>query len=292
MKYGLGMQIASLSALPGNDDAIRCLSVLGSFDLDDLLMRGWKFENGGAVWFGRDLPETWLTPHKRRLAPGKLVSDGNEPFHRGPWQLNVFDCDLEGGEKLIDTCPQCGVELSWINACTIFNCQGCGFDLRHVPATNAQAPELEIARRFFALYCGDFELPSPFDAMDFRSVCYGMEWFAHFRSIWMGQFLTATVQNALFGLEALELWPVSFEIVVRDFFRRDPRIASLISSKAEAAPVWALLQLIDRAQTPELHDALKERALPLFEDRYPSNATSSRETSRHWLAKMLHRPRW
>jgi hypothetical protein len=282
MKHGLEMQEESLPALVGDPEAIRRLAAIGSFDPDDLVMRGWTVGKDGICWRGREMPETWVTPHKRRLAPGRLVSDGDEPVHRRLWQLNVFGCELETGEHLIDICPKCLIELSWVNAQSIVQCQACGFDVRQVSATYAQARELDIARRFFAFYCGDFELPSPFDVMDFRSICHGMEWFAYFGSIWKGQLLSANVQNALYGFEALECWPVSFDVMVRDFFQCDPAEPSTWP-EADTTPAWALLQEIDEAQTRELYDLLKKRLAELFRDRHFPVSSSIRGARRQAL---------
>lgn len=292
LKYGLGMQVDVLPALHSDQDAIARLAVLGSFDPDDLNMRRWSLKNGGVFWFGRDLPENWLTPHKRRVAPGRLMTDAERPYYRATWQLNVFGCDLETGEYLVENCPRCQVELSWIGACTVYNCQGCGFDLREIAPEFVQSPDLHIAQRFFSFYCGDFELPAPFDKMADRSIFHAMEWLAYFTTIWNGPYLSSDVRNALVGFEALERWPAPFDFMVQKFLRNDMRTITRNWRESALVPAWAVLNLIGEARTQELHDALTARAMLLFGDKYTPKSRSVSErvgVSVYWFKEALRR---
>jgi hypothetical protein len=296
LEYGLKVQ--SVPALIGDLRAIARLAELGSFDLEELDMRGWTVGNGSICWRGRELPESWVTPHKRRLAPGRLVSDGSEPFHRRAWQLNVYDCDLKTGERLVGICAKCQTELSWIDVPSVVHCQACGFDLRKVPPTLAENAAVEIARRFEAYFCGDFDMPPPFDTMGFRSVCHALEWLAYFRSISNGPILSQTAPNALSGFEALEAWPSSFDLMVWSFFRSKLGSDSSKWPQADQAPALGLLQAIGEAQTRELHEALTVALAELLEGTYAAGRPFVENAGQgHWINEALRgrspcRPGW
>lgn len=283
-----GLKVESVPALIVDLRAIARLAELGSFDLDDLDMRAWTVENAGILWRGRELPESWVTPHKRRLAPGRLAADGSEPFHRRPWQLNVYECDLDTGERLIDICPRCQTELSWIDVISIVKCQACGFDLRKAAPTYVNAAAIETARRFEAYFCGDFDMPPPFDTMSFRSVCHAMEWLAYFRSILKGPILPQTASNALSGFEALEFWPSSFDLLVWSFFRRKLGLDPSEWPRADQAPAMELLQAIGEAKTRELHEELSDALVELLSRRHAAARPFIENAGQgHWIKVAL-----
>jgi hypothetical protein len=286
LEYGLKAQ--SVPALIGDLRAIARLAELGSFDLEELDMRGWTVGNGTICWRGRELPESWVTPHKRRLAPGRLAADGSDPFHRRPWQLNVYGCDLDTGERLVDICPKCQNELSWIDVTSIVHCQACGFDLRKVPPTFVENAAVDLARRFEAYFCGDFDMPPPFDTMGFRSVCHAMEWLAYFRSVLRGPILSQTAQNALSGFEALEFWPSSFDLLVWSFFRSKLGLDPSAWPQADQAPAMALLKAIGEAQTSELHEELSDALVELLNGRHAAARPFIENAGQgHWIKEAL-----
>lgn len=103
----LGLRHSSLASLFSNSPAIDHLSELGGFDSTEMKARSIEPAGCGFHIYQRQVPSDWLSINVRRLAPGSLVSDGDEPFHRLAWQLLPLDCDPSTGEVLIDCCPRC-----------------------------------------------------------------------------------------------------------------------------------------------------------------------------------------
>jgi hypothetical protein len=131
-------------------------------------------------------------------------------------------------------------------------------------------------------------MPPPFDTMSFRSVCHGMEWLAYFRSIWKGPILLPTAQNALFGFEALESWPGSFDIFVWSFFQNKLGPNPTTWPEAGQTPALGLLQVIGEAQTRELHEALTTALVELLEAKYAASRPFLKNANQaYWIGETM-----
>jgi hypothetical protein len=229
------------------------------------LSRAWSSTENGFVIYGREMPDQWLTPIKRRLAPGRLAADGDTPFARVHWQLNVFSCDVETGEFLIDRCPNCQAYLQWNNVISIADCASCNFDLRQAEVTKVPDDTWQAARQFYKyLLSNQPKLAEPFSQLDDLSIFNAMEWFAYFVDLRVGKFLRPSVYNALAGFAPLQDWPASFDRTIGAFLGDHAEPTSAVSSAARQSLLSSVLRAIERVRTRALHDILSARAVELL----------------------------
>jgi hypothetical protein len=264
LTLGLQTQLKSVAGLPNNQVALKTLAAIGGLDLEDLLSQTWTSTKEGFVMFGREMPEDWLRPIKRRLAPGVLKADGDTPYARSPWQLEIFSCDLETGEFLINRCPNCQRYLQWKGVKQLTHCANCEFDLRNSEVRFVQKDELQAARAFNGYLLGDMDLPSPFKEMDDLSIFKSMEWFAYFADLRVGTHLRPAPVNAVRGFSALKKWPQSFDETVEAFLGESAEPITSASTSAKVALLSDLTKAISRAGTQRLHDVLLARAVHIL----------------------------
>jgi hypothetical protein len=253
LRYELN-HAAGLASLPTDKNAVLRLGELGGFDPTEMMSRAILPGHLGYLVFEREVPEDWVSFAVRRLAPGVLREDGDTPYHRLSWQLTALDCDVATGEALVHRCPQCGVLLSWSRIRAIVDCGCCKFDLRHAASRYVPPDRLPLARRLyqFILRSGP-PLPQPFDRLDDVTACYAMEWLAYFRNSGQsGKSLRPSAQNAVFGLEALYSWPVSFDSAL--FELED------FSGYGFGKKCASLVEKVDRAGSAVLRNVLLARA--------------------------------
>jgi hypothetical protein len=266
LTLGLQTQSISVAGLPNNQAALKTLAAIGNLNLEDLLSQAWTSTEKGFSMFGREMPEDWLRPIKRRLAPGVLRADGATPYIRSLWQLEIFNCDLETGEYLINRCCNCHRNLQWLKVTRLENCTFCEFDLRNSEVRFVPADDLEAARTFRKYLFGETELPSPFKDMDDLSIFKAMEWFAYFTDLRVGKHLRPVPFNAVRGFPALQNWPSTFDRVVEAYLGDFADPISGASMEAKAALLSDLMTAIGRAGTQELHDVLLARAIHVLGD--------------------------
>jgi hypothetical protein len=99
--------------LATDPEALKELALIGSFDVEELYRAAWKTIGLTIEFLGRKLPREWFSPQDRRLAPGVLRADGDDPWIRNEWQIRALPCDLETGEIVIERCVNCGELLTW-----------------------------------------------------------------------------------------------------------------------------------------------------------------------------------
>ena len=261
LTLGLQTQLKSVAGLSNNQVALKTLAAIGGLNLEDLLSQAWTSTESGFVMFGREMPDDWLRPIKRRLAPGVLRADGQTPYARSPWQLEVFCCDLENGEFLISRCCNCNAHLQWNRVKLLTHCAGCNYDLRDSESRFVPEDTLKAARSFYRYLSHEIELPFPFNKMSDLSIFKAMEWFAYFADLRIGTHLSPSPVNAARGLLALQNWPDSFDLVVEAFLRDFADPIAGASSTARVTLLSSLIQAIGRAGTQELHDLLLDRAI-------------------------------
>jgi hypothetical protein len=260
---GLEMKSKSLTSLPGDPAALHLLAEIGNFDISDLNRRSWTITPNGISIYGHEMPRGWLTPNRRRVAPGMLVDDGAIPFARGLWQVNAFMGDLDTGEYLIDRCPRCRQFLRWDNAEDVTNCGSCRFDLRQQPPTFVPNDRLEADLKLFN-YLLSRGLPHPFSAMSGICIFKAMEWFAYFMDLRKGTFLKPSPENAAHGVASLYDWPASFDATIAEYLLDSADPPTAASKKARRKLMDELITAIGRVQSSAVHDVLIERAIHIL----------------------------
>jgi hypothetical protein len=267
LTLGLQTQMKSVAGLPNDRVALKTLAAIGDLNFEDLLSQAWTSTKTGFVMFGREMPEDWLRPIKRRLAPGVLTADGDTPYARSLWQLEPFACDLETGEFLVNRCFNCQRYLQWNGVKRLTHCTGCEFDLRNSEVRFVSKDDLEAARAFHKYLIGETDLPSPFKEMKDLSIFKAMEWFAYFADLRVGKYLRPVSYNAARGFSALQTWPRAFDNVVEAFLGDSAKPITGVSMTAKVALLSDLTKAIGRAGTQELHDVLMTRAIDILGER-------------------------
>jgi hypothetical protein len=261
LTLGLQTQLKSVAGLPSDQAALKTLAAIGNFDLEELQGQSWTSTKNGFVMFGREMPNDWLKPIKRRLAPGVLRADGQTPYARSPWQLEIFCCDLGTGEFLISRCCNCNAHLQWNRVKLLTHCTGCNFDLRDAASRFVPEDTLTSARAFYRYLTNETGLVSPFIEMSDLSIFEAMEWFAYFTDLRIGTHLSPGPVNAVRGFAALQNWPHSFDSIVEAFLSDFADPIENASSTARVSLLSTLVQAIARAGTQELYDLLLGRAI-------------------------------
>jgi hypothetical protein len=268
----LGLKPPALAGLPANLDAIRELAYIGSFDLDVLLARSWRFTDSSVHFLGREMPIDWIVAEKRRLAPAMLA---DKSYTRMLWPLRAFTSDLTTGEYLVDTCYCCGKPLRWDRDVPFTECGSCKRDQRERNPTFVPADTLEAERELHRFIIGEAPaLPPPFGDLPDLAVFEAMEWLAYFTDLTVGKSLRPSVHYAAKGLGALKDWPFSFDNVISKFLgvHADPPEAA--SGRVKMELLQEFLVAAGRVKHPDLHHILTTRAVEFLSD-------ASQETAIH-----------
>jgi len=252
LSLGLGLGRTHLALLPETDEAVRRLAIFGSYDFDDLKTRCWSRTEHGATVYGRGMPPDWLVTERRRLAPARLIEDGDQPWIRILWQIGSLPCDPETGEMLVDRCD-CGEPLWWARTEKVWQCIECGADVRQQSAKYVPSEIWDAARELAAFIVDGRRplLPKPFDTMPERSLFAAMNWFGYFHDL--EKWLKPAAPNALTGFRALQQWPNSFDQVLRNE-----------AHWWEQGLVRHLGGCIQRADDPQLERILRDRACEIL----------------------------
>jgi TniQ len=126
LRLHLDMGGQSVSTIASKPAAIAELAALGSFDLQRLSTGAWRAFKDRTEFLGRELPVGWFSPERRRVAPGRLVDDGEHARIRNIWLISAIPCDIETGEALLDRCSSCLSPLGWTKIRSVWSCTGCG----------------------------------------------------------------------------------------------------------------------------------------------------------------------
>jgi hypothetical protein len=249
LRLGLGLRAAELAILPERDEAVQRLSVIGSFDLDDLRSRCWRRTDRGLAVLRREVPEDWVVRDRRRLAPGRLAQAGTDACISILWQLRAFPCDPDSGEMLIERC-ECGEPFWWAEAETLWDCVKCGRDARQLTSRSAP-PDLVAEARELAQFFRNSErpvLPKPFHGLSDFSLFSAMNWLGYFSNLEL--WLRPGPANALTGYRCMKDWPSSFDESLKSVDRKDRR--DVLISK--------LILCIKRAKDPDAERIFRKRA--------------------------------
>jgi len=110
-------------------------------------MRSHDIGKGATRYLGSIIRTGDLHTRARRFAPATLADD-DTPFYRASWLIRTFPVCTESWQTLRTTC-QCGTEQTWAKVSSLFLCEGCGEDLRELPADTVP-PEARPGLTFLA----------------------------------------------------------------------------------------------------------------------------------------------
>lgn len=229
---------------------------LAGYGADFLRSLSWNRVPGKKVLFrGQALPSDWIG-EGRRVAPGVLANDGDNPYIRLSWRFPAMPFDLKTTEMLIERCPSCFSPLTWRRCRSVCHCQNCQYDLREVRPVHAVHEAVLPVRRLAAhigLLPGEkIALPRIFDTEDTASTLKVLEWAAWFGGLCRLDATIATASNASRGIEVAESWPVYLELAADLLFRQD---------RAEGIELRALQPALKKLPEPQMTaEAMKQLA--------------------------------
>jgi len=173
---------------------------------------------------GSQLPRGTISTQKR-IAPGAMKSDGEDPYVRLGWRFQVLPADPQTGEVLITRCLQCSRHLRW-DTPHVCLCAHCGFDVRQAPPVFLADGEL-VATRTLAGALGlngdapkPLSLQYPFSELSLMQQLPVLAWLAGFRGLLDGTRLSATPTNIHLGLPLAEGWQETLQQIVLLVFRQ------------------------------------------------------------------------
>lgn len=238
MAAGLKSKDKDLTSLPLKTDHLEAFGELAGIDLQRMRHAAFGQGEDGFELLGSRASIDMIVPHWRRIAPGKLRSDGDDPWIRGHWQITCLPCDPDTGEVLLHICTECGATLSWLNFDAVHRCQRCHFDLRRIEPRIACAMDRDLAALMVGVLRRD---PSALERMPPMvqrvPTAQQVQFFA-----WLGALRTLVngVEIPMEGFATFEgfgsalAFPASFNRMVVDLMsaheQRDPRFGRLIGT--------------------------------------------------------------
>jgi len=251
LTLGLGLDRSALPMVTRSRDAMSRLATIGRFELDDLVAASWRRTDRSVTVGNRDVPFDWLVADRRRVAPGVLREDGNEPWVRSLWQLRALPCDPNTGERLIDTCV-CGSPLFWSNALSVTGCQFCGADISKSEPEYVSENDHKRVQEFSRLFRHPSRvtsLPAPFDDVHDRTLFAAMSWLGTMN---VDPQAMPQPEHAVSGYELLKEWPAGFDRLIRE------QISDL-HGRRPSAPIAAIEASIHRTDERALKEILLAR---------------------------------
>ena len=235
------------------------VETIAGYGIEFIERNGWHHLDRSRLRFrGTTIKRTWLS-ERRRVAPGVLSDDGEQPYARITWRFKALPCDVATGEMLIERCPRCLLPLTWGDMTSIYRCQECGFDLRKIERSEASKEMYEAARTIAQMIgllpSNGVDLSHPFNVEDVGLRLDLLEWCAAFEGRVRGNWITRSSTNAWRGVEGAQTWPALLERAVSltqrkyeksgsypDFAKVHLELQSMPNLDARKA---ALLQLAD-----------------------------------------------
>ncbi|MCJ2050531.1 hypothetical protein [Methylobacterium sp. J-070] len=237
---GLRVKEGHLTSLPLKAALAETFAELAGLDAASLRKASFGQGMDGFEVFGSSADIDMLVPHWRRVAPGSLRSDGNEPWIRAHWQIACLPCDPDTGETLTHLCPACGAELTWIRVEDLYRCSRhrCRADLRQAEPRYASTRDREMSALMLGLLRRE---PSALERMppviaratQAEQVQF-FSWLGALRPLVNGVIVPVGPFATFRGLGAALTYPASLDCMVRDLMaaheERDPRFGRLVGA--------------------------------------------------------------
>lgn len=197
------------------------------------------------------IPAPWVS-FSRRLAPGRMVADGDAPYTRVAWRFTSLSCDLSSGEHLLSRCPECGSKLTWHGQTMITTCS-CGYDIRKVVPRFVDPATLEQERRLAGLFglTGKARtiapFPDPFCGHDMTTTAHLLEWCGYFEGLLRKDRMGLGPSAAARGLDVAQAWPATLELALELYVR---------TSRGEGGPTISFNDVAKRIRTSSVRKAI------------------------------------
>lgn len=224
-KLYFGRSSGLLSDVGTQPQILEQVDTIAGYGREFLLSLRWQRRAPKTVTF-RDLslPTNWIG-EVRRVAPGVLANDGDDPYCRLSWRFVPLTVDVASGELLIERCPACLCTLTWAGIVSVHRCQSCNHDLRSCRPMFAGADTLASARRL-ASVLGFWEdrpikFPHPFTTADMVDAMRTLEWGARFGGQMRLDRTAKSPANASRGIDVIENWPRDLELAADLVFRQN-----------------------------------------------------------------------
>lgn len=149
----LGMTRAEVHRAPWLGGHTSRIAEVCGFPEDEVTRRMYGF--GGsklglqhAMFSGGPIGQSYVSTKRRAVSPASLRI---APYHRMAWDLVQLGFCPESNERLIDRCPLCSKELTWLGT-SVCHCHACRFDLRkHVESGGDVKPPMYLSKLANAL---------------------------------------------------------------------------------------------------------------------------------------------
>lgn len=278
-KLYFGRSSGLLSDIGTQPQILEQVDTIAGYGREFLLSLRWQRRAPKTVTF-RDLslPTNWIG-EVRRVAPGVLANDGDDPYCRLSWRFLPLTVDVTCGELLIERCPSCFSILTWKGTVSVYRCQSCNHDLRLCRPMFAGKDTLASARRL-ASVLGFWEdrpiqFPYPFATADMVDAMRALEWGAWFNGKLRRDLTARSPMNASTGIDVIENWPSDLELAANLVFRHD---------RTEHVERHTLQSSLSELPTPEMRQgAMEQLASILMRPEF-----QNRKWLRHGRRKYYH----
>jgi hypothetical protein len=252
--------------LPSTDiatdpEALKDLALIGGFDVEQLYRATWKTIGAITEFLGRRLPRGWFKPELRRLAPGVLRADGDDPWIRNEWQIRALPCDFGTGEIVIERCVNCGEQLAWARIQSVCSCGICGYDQRKAKSRYAPKDILSGAREIGSFLRGDARnIPGELAALEDQDFLALIAWLAYFVALPDCVLVMPSPLDAATGFRLAMQWPHSFDDTLDDFLSSTIGCTHL-DETARIKIFEAAIVAVGRVHSRPAETLIKERLL-------------------------------
>ena len=237
------------------------MALIGSFDVEELYRAAWKTIGLTIEFLGRKLPREWFSPEDRRLAPGVLRADGDDPWIRNEWQIRALPCDLETGEIVIERCVNCGELLTWAFIHSVCLCGECGYDQRRVRPRYAPKDILSGARELGSFLRGyAHNIQGELAALEDQDFLALVTWLPYFVALPDCVRVRPSPRDAVTGFRLAKLWPHSFDDPLDDFLSSTMGSADL-DEIARIKVFESAIIAVGRVNSKSAESLIKERLL-------------------------------
>jgi hypothetical protein len=222
MKYHFNRNgLVSPTEIGTDSQALKELALIGNFDVELLYQAMWTIVGSLTEFLGRKLPQGWFRPETRRLAPGIMKSDGDDPWVRNDWQIRGLSCDCDTGELIIERSVNCHGALTWVRVQNVYSCALCKYDQRLAKPRYVTSDTLAKSRALRSYLKGDTsDLPTELVALEDHEFLSFICWLPYFAAIPDYVLVRPSPQEAATGFSMIKRWPRCFDGTVDELLTR------------------------------------------------------------------------